>query len=1031
MHAKLSPPNASHLLARERLHRVLDAALGRVVFLIAPAGAGKTSLLATWTHTTERPFIWYRVDAGDRDPATTFEWFSLSLPSDRRSGLPALQRPHLLNLEHFSREYFRRWYRLADSATALVIENVHDAATEGGGLATLLPALIEQKPARFTLLLSSRQEPAAVATPLPPTASAPSLREPPVEIRYGDLQYDKEEATALASHLNLALSPSALDAVTQRAGGWMAGLAMLLRHDPANASPRRLVATESDVFEAFAGAAFDALPEAMRQLLLAHAFCPAIRADDCQDAAGTGGRPGMLETLWQSQFFLERRESTRNGTEYICHSLLRSFLQERARSLWTPAELIRLWRTQAIRHAASGDWETAFRLQLLAGDVDAAAERLLGKAADLHAGGRFTMLSELIAQVNQANGGGGNADAASTVASARVASLAYWEGLCCLQAAPVRALDCLRRAHAGHRAAGESMAALLDACAIIDAYFIQWEGWDEAIAWIDEAQRLLDRLGGELPDLLTEVRVIACAQGLIFMQPDHPLIERLFERAVRLMAQCEAPAHRIALAPLLISYTRWHGDIEAMRSYSRQALEAVDAAPDLPQSLLALVWIGVAASADGHACEPARRGMFERMLAQSERLGLHHLDFHAWVNRAQEAMYFDDAEAAEQAFAEALRLYPGTRGTTGLFLIVSLCRLQIRGDWEALVHLAEKGRREDPDLGGWVVGSNMVQLLEAQAQAMLGRRQAAEATLAPILGFARRWDAAGLVMHVALVHAYLALVDGQLDRADDRLREALGIARGRGYRHVHYWWSADFHRPLLVRALEAGIEVDWVRRFIVDQRIAAPAAGLRGWPYQVRIDVLGQFRIDIDGKPLPPGERSRQRALVLIQALAAQGGKALATDGLAADLWPDSDGDAAMASLDITVLRARRLLGDRSTLLVHDGRIGFNPAVVDLDLWAWQALLSRIDAALLEPVLDLKQLTGLLERLKPAQSLVLLEGKADEPWLSRERRRWALRFRHRAQRLIRLIASAQQRADSPASGSAGPGKSSVPRQTRS
>lgn len=1030
MHAKLSPPNASCLLVRERLHRILDDATGFVVWLIAPAGAGKTSLLATWTQALASHFIWYRVDHADRDPATAFEWFAQCLPPERRSALPTLQRDHLADLPAFAREYFRRWYRQAEPTARLVLENVHDAAGKGSSLATLLAALIAEKPAQFTLLLSSRVEQAGVAGPAPcadtmPVDAAPC---PPIEVRYADLQFDAGEAAALANHLDLDLPPATLDSLADRADGWMAGLAMLLRHDASSPTSRRLVATESEVFGAFAGSAFDALPGAVKRLLLVHAFCPAIQVDSRRAGDEPDDAGAMLEALWQSQFFLERRESVQRGTEYVCHPLLQSFLQDRARRHWAPTELARLWRDQASQHDARGDWEAAFDLHLLAGDTAAATRQLLGRAATLHAGGRITLLHDLIVRLHGSGPSTGLRLAPPGITvnegAADAASLAYWEALCLMQTEPAQALDCLRRAHAGHRAVRATVLALLDACAIIDAYFIQGQAWTEAMAWADEVLLLLDQVDDRLPDLLTEVRVIASAQALVFIQPDHPLVERMVRRAARVMAQAEDPALRISVAPLLIGYSRWRGDITAMRAYSRLALAAVDAAPDLPQSLLALVWIGVAASADGHACEPARRGLFERMLAQAERLGLHNWDFHAWINRAQEAMYFNDAEAAERAYAEALRCYPGTPGTAGLFQAATICLLQFRGEWEALIDLAAKVRRENPDLGGWVLGSLLVQLMEAQAQAMLGQLREAEATLAPVLAQAQRWDSAGFVMHGAFIRAHIALIDGQPDRADQQLREALAIARSHGYRHVHYWWSRAFFMPLLTRALEAGIEVDWVRRFILDQRIAAPAPGLARWPYRIRIQVFGPFRIEINGQPMAKSGRSGQRTLALIRMLAARGGTALATESLAADLWPDSDGDAAMTSLDITVLRARRLIGDPTTLLVHDGRIGFNPSAVDLDLWTWQAVLARIDAALLEATPDPACLDALARQLAPGLNQTLLAGEVEQPWLSQERQRWTLRFRHRAQRLARLIEAARahhvpDRSVSPACGPAG------------
>ena len=54
---------------RPRLTARLDEGLARGLTLVcAPAGFGKTSLLADWTRRGQRPVAWLSLDAGDNDP---------------------------------------------------------------------------------------------------------------------------------------------------------------------------------------------------------------------------------------------------------------------------------------------------------------------------------------------------------------------------------------------------------------------------------------------------------------------------------------------------------------------------------------------------------------------------------------------------------------------------------------------------------------------------------------------------------------------------------------------------------------------------------------------------------------------------------------------------------------------------------------------------------------------------------------------------------------------------------------------------
>ena len=68
---KLHPPGPRpDFLPRPRLAERLDEALSRgLVLVCAPAGYGKTSLLASWARHSSKPVAWLSLDASDNDPA--------------------------------------------------------------------------------------------------------------------------------------------------------------------------------------------------------------------------------------------------------------------------------------------------------------------------------------------------------------------------------------------------------------------------------------------------------------------------------------------------------------------------------------------------------------------------------------------------------------------------------------------------------------------------------------------------------------------------------------------------------------------------------------------------------------------------------------------------------------------------------------------------------------------------------------------------------------------------------------------------
>jgi ATP/maltotriose-dependent transcriptional regulator MalT len=75
--AKFSRPRLYDVLRRERLFARLDAAREHpIVWIAAPPGAGKSTLIASYVEARKAPGIWFQVDAGDADPGTFFHYLA-------------------------------------------------------------------------------------------------------------------------------------------------------------------------------------------------------------------------------------------------------------------------------------------------------------------------------------------------------------------------------------------------------------------------------------------------------------------------------------------------------------------------------------------------------------------------------------------------------------------------------------------------------------------------------------------------------------------------------------------------------------------------------------------------------------------------------------------------------------------------------------------------------------------------------------------------------------------------------------------
>lgn len=159
----------------------------------------------------------------------------------------------------------------------------------------------------------------------------------------------------------------------------------------------------------------------------------------------------------------------------------------------------------------------------------------------------------------------------------------------------------------------------------------------------------------------------------------------------------------------------------------------------------------------------------------------------------------------------------------------------------------------------------------------------------------------------------------------------------------------EFVARLFARPLDGGIEVEWVRAVIRFRDLKPPPGATRHWPWPVRVQVLGDFRVEGDAGPLQPHAaapgRAASKPLDLLRLLAAHGYDGVPVDDLALALWPGDGREGRQKAFDITAARLRRLLGRDEAVLVHDRRARLNAHCVWLDLAALHQRLEQAEAA--------------------------------------------------------------------------------------
>jgi LuxR family transcriptional regulator, maltose regulon positive regulatory protein len=218
---KLSPWHVS----RPRLISLLDATDDRQVVLVsAPAGYGKTLLLAEWVASAHGRTAWVAVDDDDNDARRFWSAVLAALCSctsvPARNALRTMAPPDTSEqLPTFVASIVEA-LSLLPEPIRLVLDDLHeltDADTLHG-----LAALVRDRPAELRLVLAARADP---SLPL----GRPRLAGQLCEVRAPELAFSAEEAVALFARAEMPVDKERVRALLEQTEGWAAGLWLAAR----------------------------------------------------------------------------------------------------------------------------------------------------------------------------------------------------------------------------------------------------------------------------------------------------------------------------------------------------------------------------------------------------------------------------------------------------------------------------------------------------------------------------------------------------------------------------------------------------------------------------------------------------------------------------------------------------------------------------------------------------------------------------------------------------------------------------------
>ncbi len=364
------PRSPRGLVPRPRLSERLDRGTASKLMLVsAPAGFGKTSLLAEWlaarpgTSSDERSAAWLSLDRDDNQPASYWTYVIAALrtvaPGVGANALELLQAPQPAPIQTVLTTLLNDLGALP-SDVVLVLDDYHviDSREVQEGMAFLL----DHVPPRLHVVIASRTDP-----PLP--LARLRARGELVEVRAAELRFQPDEAAAyLNGVMGLVLTEQDVTALEGRTEGWiaalqLAALSMQGRDDNAGFIAA-FAGNDRYIVDYLVEEVLQRQPEDVQTFLLKTSILSRLTGAQCDAVTGEVIGKAMLETLDRGNLFLVPLDDRRQWYRY--HHLFADVL--RARLLDEQPGLVpelhrraSTWyeqngeRSEAVRHAMAGD----------------------------------------------------------------------------------------------------------------------------------------------------------------------------------------------------------------------------------------------------------------------------------------------------------------------------------------------------------------------------------------------------------------------------------------------------------------------------------------------------------------------------------------------------------------------------------------------------------------------------------------------------------------------------------------------------
>ncbi len=933
------PRRRKEILTRPRLLKMMYQFLDKkLVFVSAPAGYGKTSMLIDLCYHSELPFCWLALDVLDQDPQRFLAYFIASL-AQRFAGFGGESRELLSRFKALDGELENILISLANEVYeripqhfVLVLDDYH-LVGDVPLIRDFINRFVQLVDENCHLVLSSRT---LIDLPDLPLLIA---RDQVGGLDLSELAFRADEIRALlAQNYALQISEETAEALAAESEGWITALQLSGPGIAEGMTNKLKVARAAGVglFDYLSQQVLSQQTEEIRLFLLRSSLMEEFDADLCQRTLATlyGDKQdwsALLQTILQNNLFALPVGGAGKWIRY--HHLFRDFLQARL-AQERPHEVFPILQGLAQAYEARGEWERAYHVCKRLGDLEALSSLIERAALHLMSRALVTLDSWL-------------EDLPPSILTSRPGILSIRGTLAYVKGNLTDGLAWLNQAESLFLAKGDAFGLALTLARRATAYRFLGD-YEAALRDAEQAIQLT-----QTSDLQRLVHADALREkGLALFHKGQLRQAVLFlEQSLNLYVRLNDTSH----IPILsmetgMAYRTMGKEEEAMRLY-HQALRIwkeegnVSWQATLLNNLGVLYFLrgeyeqAVLSLEDGLACaQHAKSARMEGLLLTS--LG----DVYAEVGEV--SLAWQSYQRAEEPAQET--------GDRFLIVYLNLMRasLALQQDdvsqarhWLEQVEAAETEARSNYEYGLFRLTEGKLLLHEARFSEAVASLETAGACFTD---HGRKLEAAQSRLWLATAYSHA----GETTRAREILKELLDWRTGSpSHAFLLSAWQArrwlnglqaDVEvgrqvRTLLQQAARAAKRLPTVRRQVrrLSRSVQAPAVGLS-------IQALGPARVSVAGKMLTLADWQTQSVRDLFFYFLTLSEPA-SKEQIGAVLWPEVEEPARLRlRFKNEIYRLRRAVGKDTILLFENERYAFNRNMeYEYDVEAFVSYLQR------------------------------------------------------------------------------------------